>query len=231
MKKKIESGEYFKEAIDWYNKQYLEPFCHRTIFFLIFLYGFTLFVSLFITLFSLFPVHSQVQYAVYVRDESNLQANIIPIENTKTDQESNIVITKIFLSLYVEKMEGYVYEQMNQKLKFLYNTSTTSVYQNYKDYIDISNPKSPLIRFQSSAKRVIKVKSVTLTSDSSAKVLFNATTAKDDGKILENQELEADIKFTIDKIKKITEKESQFNFVVGEYNIKLIRDNYEKDKK
>lgn len=223
MRQIVESGEYFKQAKNWYNEIYLLPIVYRSWVFVIFSILFFFSLVLVLNLYMLFPINQQLRYAITVENTSDYTADITAADFYGNDTYKSIA--HVFLTSYVKIREGYDYDDLSDRLMFVKNTSTKVIFNQYNDLLSLDNPNSPLLKLQKYAKRSIFVKDIKFISDSEVVVRFNAKSNEDNGKILDDSVWEANISFLMDQIDLKVAENASFNFTVSDYKSKLIKDN------
>lgn len=219
----VKSGEYYKRARNWYTEMFIYPYVLRSEAFVVFV---SIIIALSITainIYVLFPLNRQVGYAILIEDTAEFSAKINNADYYGEDVYKSV--SKIFLETYIDIRESYDYTSLANNMLFLQRTSTKPVYNKYNDYISIDNPDSPVLTLESYATKKVNIKSVTFTSKNNALVSFNTKAIKNTGKIISDQDWQAEITFVIDEVKSELKDNAPFNFTVSDYKVKLIRDN------
>ncbi|MEG8229986.1 virB8 family protein [Candidatus Rickettsia tasmanensis] len=221
----IKSGEYFIDARKWYNFKYILPLSHRSL--LLFICTiFTLLLTLIcISINILLPINKKVSYLI--KDDAEKQA---AVTNTKHSTLANpyISIANIMLQNYVNQREEYNYDILKEQFTFIKNASTSIVYMQFANFMNIDNPLSPVIRYQKLYRRSINILSVNNVNDNEAVVTFESLAKNSTGAILENMVWEARIGFIMDSISTNTSPDMPFNFTVTSYKLKLLRNKNQK---
>ncbi len=216
----IKSGEYFIDARKWYNFKYILPLSHRSLLLLICTI-FTLLLTLIcININILLPINEKVSYLI--KDDAEKQATVT---NTKHSTLANpyISVANIMLQNYVKQREEYNYDILKEQFTFIKNASTSIVYTQFANFMNIDNSLSPVIRYQKLYRRSINVLSINNINDNEAVVTFESLAQNSTGKILENMVWEARIGFIMDSIRTSTSPDMPFNFTVTSYKLKLLR--------
>ncbi len=223
MRKLVESGQYFRESKIWYEEIFLLPFIQRSWVVLSASIVFSSAVLLLFVINSLYPLNKQIMYAIFVEDASEYSAKIEPASYFEDDTYKSVA--KIFLETYVEIREGYKYEDLANRMLYVQNTSTKVVFNRYNDYLSLENPQSPVLRLQRYANRFVEVYDIRFLSYDKAILKFVARSIEDSGKVIEENNWEAEFSFVIDKIDLKMAENTPFNFIVSDYKVKLIKDN------
>ncbi|WP_103897252.1 VirB8 family type IV secretion system protein [Rickettsia fournieri] len=221
----IKSGEYFIDARKWYNFKYILPLSHRSLLLLICTI-FTLLLTLIcININILLPINKKVSYLI--KDDAAKQA---AVTNTKHSTLTNpyISIANIMLQNYVKQREEYNYDILKEQFTFIKNTSTSIVYMQFANFMNIDNPLSPVIRYQKLYRRSINILSINNINDNEAVVTFESLAKNSTDAILENMVWEARIGFIMDSISTNTSPDMPFNFTVTSYKLKLLRNKNQK---
>ena len=221
----IKSGEYFIDARKWYNFKYILPLSHRSLLLLICTI-FTLLLTLIcININILLPINKKVSYLI--KDDAEKQATIT---NTKHSTLANpyISVANIMLQNYVTQREEYNYDILKEQFTFIKNASTSIVYMQFANFMNIDNPLSPVIRYQKLYRRSINILSINNINDNEAVVTFESLAKNSTGAILENMVWETRIGFIMDSISTSTSPDMPFNFTVTSYKLKLLRNKNQK---
>ncbi|AEK74431.1 virB8 family protein [Rickettsia conorii subsp. heilongjiangensis] len=221
----IKSGEYFIDARKWYNFKYILPLSHRSLLLLICTI-FTLLLTLIcININILLPINKKVSYLI--KDDAAKQATIT---NTKHSTLTNpyISIANIMLQNYVKQREEYNYDILKEQFTFIKNASTSIVYMQFANFMNIDNPLSPVIRYQKLYRRSINILSINNINYNEAVVTFESLAKNSTDAILENMVWEARVGFIMDSISTNTSPDMPFNFTVTSYKLKLLRNKNQK---
>ncbi|ACR47538.1 virB8a protein [Rickettsia peacockii str. Rustic] len=221
----IKSGEYFIDARKWYNFKYILPLSHRSLLLLICTI-FTLLLTLIcININILLPINKKVNYLI--KDDAEKQA---AVTNTKhsTLVKPYTSIANIMLQNYVNQREEYNYDILKEQFTFIKNASTSIVYMQFANFMNIDNPLSPVIRYQKLYRRSINILSINNINDNEAVVTFESLAKNSTDAILENMVWEARIGFIMDSISTNTSPDMPFNFTVTSYKLKLLRNKNQK---
>lgn len=223
MRDLVKSGEYFKRARNWYTEMFIYPYVLRSEAFVVFVAIILALCLVAININVLFPLNKQVGYAIFVDDTAEFSAKINDANYYNDDVYRSV--SKIFLETYVDIRESYDYPSLANNMLFLQRTSTKPIYNKYNDYISIDNPDSPVLTLEKYATKIVSVQSVKFTTKNYATVNFNTKAIKNTGKIINDQDWQAEITFLIDEVKSELKDNTPFNFTVSDYKVKLIRDN------
>lgn len=221
----IKSGVYFIDARKWYNFKYILPLSHRSLLLLICTIFTLLSTLICININILLPVNEKVSYLI--KDDAEKQATVT---NTKHSKLANpyISVANIMLRNYVKQREEYNYDILKEQFTFIKNSSTSIVYMQFANFMNIDNPLSPVIRYQKLYKRSINISSINNINDNEVVITFESLAKNSMGEILENMVWEARIGFIMDSISTSTSADMPFNFTVTSYKLKLLRNKNQK---
>jgi type IV secretion system protein VirB8 len=141
----LETGEYYQDALEWYNFKYIYPYHQRTFcaFFII-----ILFVLVFISLYnvmSLFPTVENHFYYLKSNDSISKIRYISEVKEISNDYQENL--TKKIIVNYVKTYEQYDYNNLRNQYTGIYRLSDAKVFEQFKNNMDLNNPDSPLHKF------------------------------------------------------------------------------------
>jgi type IV secretory pathway component VirB8 len=169
----VESGEYFKDGVNWYFFRYVNPFCERTIFFI----SFTCIALMFYMLFNLieasYPLVKKVPIVVKAVDESLYFPYLIKLKSQNNTNIKSVdeAVLSYLLKKYVMNRENHNYsdaeiEPINLKFNQIRNTSSSAEYINFQNFMSKNNPSSPIYDFGKDAYRKVHIDSVNFIENS-----------------------------------------------------------------
>jgi type IV secretion system protein VirB8 len=220
----IKSGEYFVDARRWYNFEYLYPLVQRSFLLIFTVVFFVLFLAVVVNFQTLLPAVRQVRYAISA--ESLKSATITNANHIKNDAINSIA--DIMIRNYVIHRESYDYDFLRPQFIFIQNSSTRIIFRQFANFMNIDNSLSPVMRYQRSLRRSVNILSVVYHKNNKAEVIFTSIAKNSANDILENMVWQATINFEIDAINIHLPPNSNFNFVVTGYRLKLIEDKSKK---
>jgi len=143
---KIKSGDYYKDALEWYNSIYIYPVVHRT--FLIVLTIFCLLTTIFglYSIYDLMPLVKRIPVIAEVPNLGELYTTLNKIDVRNEDPTQGVAI--YLLGEYVAIRESYKYESLERNASFVKQLSSPALYNNYMNYMDIRNAASPVGRLK-----------------------------------------------------------------------------------
>lgn len=217
----IKSGKYFIDARKWYSFKYVLPLNNRSLVFLACLTFAMLLTITCISINMLLPVNERISYLI--KSSAEKQATI---NNTKQSalRDPYNSVANIMLKNYVKQREEYNYDLLKQQFSFIKNSSTSIIYMQFANFMNIDNPLSPVMRYQKSFRRSINIISIENINNNEATINFESLAKNSAGEILENMLWEAKIGYIMDSIGINLPPDSPFNFTVTSYKLKLLKD-------
>lgn len=158
----IRSGQYYKEAIEWYSDIYFSPIAERCLVTMIMIFSF---VVTMVSISSYLHLQENLRPVVpFVYQNPDIMEYIPRIKHLRSPGESTKHgISKYLIIEYVKTHESY-----DPKLPYSANynrikaNSAESVFQKYRSGVDLRNPKSPFVIYQKHTTRVIEVQDAKL---------------------------------------------------------------------
>lgn len=226
LKEYINSGQYFEDARVWYRHKYIYPFTQRSFIMILSMIICVLFIGVVINIRNMFPVVIQVKYSIKANSFENKSAKIIRANQVENDPLASI--TDILVRNYLEQREAYTYNNLKEQFVFIKNNSTRIVFRRFYNYMSIDNPASPVMRYQKSINRTVRILNAKFPGRNKAIARFISEARNGAGELVENIVWEATIGYEIDKIDPNLPSGSRFNFTVTDYQLKLIEDRLKK---
>jgi type IV secretory pathway component VirB8 len=180
----IEDGSYFREARKWYSVKYIALISERVIYIIITLLSFIVLIVSIIAIYRLMPLKPSVPFT-YISKNGVETVSHIELLEREWGEPSDVSLRRYFCQEYVERREGYNINQLNTNVLYVYNHSDDFTAREYRDYMDKSNPRSPIVLFQARIERKVAVSDVTVMLKEENKyeceVSFSAIIANDTG--------------------------------------------------
>ncbi len=158
---KIESGQYFQEAQDWYLKKYMYQFIERS--YLIMLLLALLILGMFLRSYyhSILPIRKSLPIQVNISSAAEYSTRITYLGNGRKDFDVNDVYVNYFAGRFVEAIESYDYRDDFKKLRInktlIHELASSDIYDYYMDKISIRNADSVILKYRKKIYRVINV--------------------------------------------------------------------------
>ncbi len=162
---KIESGEYFHEARDWYIKKYEYHFIERAYLLLMILCFVILFSFLFTYYKSILPIKKSLPIKATITSAADFSTKITYLGNSEKKFDVNEVLIKYFAGRFVEAIESYDYRDNFKKLRINKNMieslASDDINTYYLDKISIRNSDSIILKYKKKISRKIIVDTAT----------------------------------------------------------------------
>ena len=218
----VKSGEYFKEAREWYKTKYVHPFSQRTFLMIVIVIMVVVFGSVLLNIYNLFPTKKEISYTINLADATNRAARIDEVDYDSHDAQLSIV--NKLAERYVIRRESYDYDDLKRQFVYIKNSSTRLVFKRFYNFMNIDNPESPVLRYKKNIDRKIKILSAKYPDGNSAIITFRATAEDLRGEKHEDKVWKSTFKFDVDKVSESLPPGQRFNFTVTEYDAILVED-------
>lgn len=152
LSEKIESGEYYAEAREWYLKKYIYSFIERS--YLIILCGGLIFLMFEAYEYyeSMQPIYKQVPVQIRIEDSAEEFSRMIYLGDKKKDFDINKQLIKYFSAKFVEAIESYDYNNDFKKLRinlnFVKNLANDNIYNYYTDRVSLRSRNSVILKYK-----------------------------------------------------------------------------------
>lgn len=221
----VKTGEYFDDARKWYNQKYIHPVTERSFIVLVFIVTSLAFLVVLYTFNAIFPVRREVPFVVKVEDSIDYFSVIKPlIRDNESPQQA---LNRHLIENYVTAYESYSFKDIAKLEARIRGSSTKRVYKAYSSFMSTTNPESPLLLYQRTSSRHIKILSTEIVQDESgvhkATVRFSATLDDRIHRKKTTTTYKADITFLVADINKVTTKKEPFEFIVTDYQARQIK--------
>lgn len=221
----VKSGEYFSDARKWYSFKYVMPLSSRSLLLLACAIFTLLLTIICINIYVLLPINQKISYLIKFSTEKQA---IITNTKESTLLDPYASVANIMLKNYVLQREKYNYDLLKQQFVFIKNSSTSIVYMQFANFMNIDNPISPVIRYQKLYRRSISITSIQNINNNEVVVTFESLAKNSAEEVLENMLWEAKIGYIMDSIGANLLPNSPFNFTVTSYKLKLLKDKNQK---
>ncbi len=158
---KVESGEYFLEAREWYLKQYMYNFIERSYLLALIAAVGVLMLMCYMYYEAILPIKKSLPIKVSISSTADFSTKITYLGNAEKKFDINHVLIKYFSGRFVEAIESYDFKSDFKKLKVSRNIiktlATSDILSYYTDKISIRNPDSITLKFRKKISRIINV--------------------------------------------------------------------------
>ena len=218
----VKSGKYYEDARIWYANRFIFPISERTYALILFSCFAIMLLILVLFYMQIDPAAKQITYINSTDDVSSNYSVILPIGNNKDSPQ--LRVTKYLLANYVNQRESYSFDSIKDQLSFMRNTTVGSEYLKYENAISINNPDSPIMLFQDTNTKQVKVTRIkmveTVANYQQAMVYFQATLRNIPSNKTISEDYVATINFKIDNIKTLIDQDSKtLSFLVTGYTV------------
>lgn len=158
---KVESGEYFNDARNWYMRKYIYNFIERT--YVIVIIFCLLFLMYMVNVYkqAIQPIKKSLPIQVNISDSADFNTRITYLGNAEKDFDVNEVFIKYFSERFTDAIEGYDYRKDFKKLKINKNIieglANSEILGYYLDKISIRNNDSLIMKYKRDFYRVINI--------------------------------------------------------------------------
>ena len=217
IKKSVESGEYFKQAMSWYESQYLSYVAQRSIFIAV---SVIILVNLAIVNMKILSLPSTSHRVPFIKYVENSADEITRIKHLKSKKQESpqISVAKYLISKYIENYQSFNIKNVEEMAKYVQNQSSRKVYKQFQSHLSISNPESPVLKYQMHTRRLIDIQSISIYNNKQlipeeAKVIFKATHYRN-GRKISIDSWEANLIFTLSDVNLVARKFTPLNFLI-----------------
>lgn len=160
----LDSGEYYRVAMEWYTHRYLAYMRDKVVFFY---YTLTAMIASFISVSSihtLYPIHQDFPILSSNSDPHNI-TTVIAVEQ-EGDSNPAVSLARYLAEQYVLHRENYSFEKIRENRAYILNLSASSARLQYEaQYMDLHNPNSMLLQYQRSGYRTPTIRNIRLVSN------------------------------------------------------------------
>tara|TARA_Y100000389_G_scaffold67683_1_gene64093 strand:+ start:10704 stop:11486 length:783 start_codon:yes stop_codon:yes gene_type:complete len=174
----VDNKLYFKDSLKHYLSNYITPRCHRT--FLIVILFFTSLILYIVTIeiSKLLPIKQSLPILISTKD-STTHFPLIKSLRKPYDTEVmsiNDMVVRYLIENYITRRESYDFRSgdindINKKLEFIRNNSSSKEYRKFKKFFDRSNPTSPVRFFGKDSYSEVDIISVSFTKEKNKNLL------------------------------------------------------------
>jgi type IV secretory pathway component VirB8 len=226
----VRSGQYFKDAVDWYALKFIQPVTHRSFFILVTIVSVITSVASLSILTSILPV---VEVLPLIRPNKAMADYRFELKKIgKEGEDPNISVIKYLSSKYIQLREDYDFAQLSVDLDYVKRLSTEEEYKRYVDLMKPDRAESLILKYRNHTRRVIEVREVVLLPRSPESRLppnqhriAAYFLAKEKGPVAGEDTLwkaSLDVRFSDVVFYKDTEKFAPMDFIVTRYEVQQV---------
>lgn len=155
----IRDGSYFEEARRWYSEVYLSLISERVFYVILTSIGVLTSLVALVALISLLPIVPAKPFIIRSDDVPHELPLLTKLAESR-GMEPNVVIRRFLAKKYVEYRENYAHDGLAASARVIYHWSAREAFDLYRRFIDTGNPRSPIVLYESNARREVEVESV-----------------------------------------------------------------------
>ena len=219
--KAIETGEYFSEARNWYNKIFIYPLRDSAIMQLI---GYSVIIItclMVLNIYRVFPLVEKINVIANLNDTINFFPKITTLPESKTARQ---FVTEALAAKYVTSRESYDSKRFRNDYVFILKSSSKQTFDKYYSYITSKRPDSP--SNISTNKKIVKIKILSKESTPDANkvtIIFNKDTFDIFGTFQSSSKWKADIEFYLSNYDFNKSTNATLDFIVTKYTVSEMK--------
>ena len=226
----IKSGQYFKDARQWYAALFIAPFVQRSWLFVLATFIGLFFIMGIYNVMHILPLEDKVPYILEVDDSLTQSATIEPLSSK--DEDAWVSVAMHLVKDYVSVRESYRFSEfrdkkLEQRKQRIRKSSSKNVYQEYASLLNDSNPRSPIRLYRNEAVRNVEFDKVSFTrlDETSAKVdvQFTATVNELKTNKETSSKWKAELYFQLPVIDPEAQKGVTLSFLVTSYKVTPVQ--------
>ncbi len=159
LSEKIESGEYFIEAREWYLGTYISRFFERTYIIIILLIVLALMILAIYYYSSITPIKKSVPIKVEIEDASVLSTRISYMGDRQKEFSIDTILLKYLSARFVEALESYDFRQDFKKLeknkRIISKLGNADINTYYQDITSIRSANSLVLKYKKDVIREV----------------------------------------------------------------------------
>ncbi len=224
----VKDGTYFEESLEWYIYKYVSPITERCYSFLFAVISLLCFVISIIGINSIGDISSQIPFVTYVPDSLSKISNIKHIGSKKESPQQ--AVTRYLIYDYITTREEFFPDKMDDKnyqriLKKIKSSSSKAVLNEFKNYMNATNPYSPFVRYKDGKSRSIHITGISFAKDDptsgKATVMFNAIESSI-GQADKSSSWEVSLNYKVPDMEMIAKTQAPLRFLVKYYKAKQL---------
>jgi type IV secretory pathway component VirB8 len=158
---KVEAGEYFHDAREWYLQKYIYTFIERSYLIVLVLGMFVLMLNCYFYYEAIQPLYKNVPVQIRIKDPAQEFSRITYLGNEEKTFDINQELIKFFSAKFVESIESYDYNNNFKKLRinlnFIKKLANDDIYNYYVDRISLRSRNSLILKYKRNLTKKISV--------------------------------------------------------------------------
>jgi type IV secretion system protein VirB8 len=222
--KKVDSGEYYQDAREWYFAKYAAA--HGYFALALATLAVLGYLSYLIINIATFEYQAEkIPFPVYFGESTEKYLQIRPIRGGATN--INISVANYLLRQYVLERESFKpgflrQEAWEHKVKVIRGLSSRQVFNQYANYVDIrKNPDSPVIEFKKRAVREVEVDRIEFVGEAntpSKAIVYFTTYDRYRDNVVKTQS-KTYVEFVLSNLSKVANGQTPLQFKVTRYYV------------
>lgn len=155
---RIEGGDYYAQARDWYSLVYIGPISQRIFYIIVTSIAGVIFLMAFAALINLLPISPRVPFVIRANDIMNEVPQIIRFK--AANEEPNPALIRYYLRTYVTMRESYNWRQFLQLQAFVRSYTSGEEFREYQQAVSQNNPQSAIRRYGKFGELEVKIQNV-----------------------------------------------------------------------
>lgn len=217
----IETGEYFSEARNWYNKIFIYPLRDFAIMQLIGYIVIIMTCLMVANIYRVLPLVEKINVIAHLNNTIDFFPKIISPPESKTPRQ---FVTEELAAKYVTSRESYDSKRFRKDYVFILKSSSKQIFDKYYSYINSKSPNSPLNL--SANQKLAKVKILSKESAPNANkviIVFNKDTFDIFGAFQSSSKWKADIEFYLSNYDFSKSTNATLDFIVKKYTVSEVK--------
>tara|TARA_B110000259_G_scaffold59887_1_gene70817 strand:+ start:6237 stop:7031 length:795 start_codon:yes stop_codon:yes gene_type:complete len=168
----VDKNLYFKDSLEYYLSRYVTIRCQRTCLIIILLFASLILYILTFEIIKLLPIKQPLPILISAKDTTKYYPSIKSLRKSYDAEVISIndMVARYLVENYVKQRESYDFRtgdisDINNKLEFIRNNSSSKEYRNFKKLFDRSSPLSPVRFFGKNSYSEVSVVSVSFVKE------------------------------------------------------------------
>jgi len=222
---KVRSGEYFREAKSMMDVSVNDPMSERYFYVFVTATALLTFLCALFAMQSLYPLSRSVPFIYALNDVLEDVPSITPLRHGPHHSVDDAVLS-FMAGTFVQHYEGYNIATLERNYSGVENASSPEIFAIYQRLLQITNPESPVMKYQRHSVRNINIISTQLLEapENTLEVVYHADVVNADG--IKRTAYRATIGYLYSGVE-LDEKTGMvkpLSFTVTSYSSKIIQD-------
>jgi type IV secretion system protein VirB8 len=221
----IASGQYFNAARYWYNTKYVQPISQKSYLIIACILAGIILLHLIANIYLLLPMTIKVAYTIRSEYQTNKQIKITHANSIPNNPLNSLAL--VLVQKYIMNRESFDYNNLSNQFLSVKNNSTNLAYKEFYNYMSLSNPSSPVIRYKKNLIKTVEISSLKFTGANQilANFITKAYNPATPSQIIETLYWQVEINFDIGNLENNLQYNEKFNFIVLDYKLEITKNN------